>query len=127
MERGVPLAQVRGLLGHASINTTERYDNQKLENLQLAAARLERGLTFDRDADRRSAPSNCQDFVKIEDMAESGTEWSGRDSCPFGESRDEPNAPEDVPSSHERAKRVEWLGGRDSNPDNLVQSQVSYR
>jgi hypothetical protein len=30
-ERGVPLAQVRDLLGHASITTTERYDNQKLE------------------------------------------------------------------------------------------------
>jgi integrase len=31
--RAVPLAQVRDLLGHASITTTERYDNQKLENL----------------------------------------------------------------------------------------------
>jgi site-specific recombinase XerD len=31
VERGVPLAQVRDLLGHASITTTERYDNQKLE------------------------------------------------------------------------------------------------
>jgi integrase len=36
VERGVPLAQVRDLLGHASITTTERYDNQKLENLQIA-------------------------------------------------------------------------------------------
>jgi len=27
VERGVPLAQVRDLLGHASIVTTERYDN----------------------------------------------------------------------------------------------------
>jgi integrase len=34
VEKGVPLAQVRDLLGHASITTTERYDNQKLENLQ---------------------------------------------------------------------------------------------
>ena len=31
IERGVPLAQVRDLLGHASITTTERYDNQDLE------------------------------------------------------------------------------------------------
>ena len=38
VERGVPLAQVRDLLGHASITTTERYDNQKLENLQAAVA-----------------------------------------------------------------------------------------
>jgi integrase-like protein len=37
VERGVPLAQVRDLLGRASITTTERYDNQKLENLQAAA------------------------------------------------------------------------------------------
>ena len=35
--------------------------------------------------------------------------------------------PEALPDSHERAKRVEWLGGRDSNPDNHVQSVVSYR
>ena len=47
VEKNVPLAQVRDLLGHASITTTERYDNQKLENLQAAAARLERGETFD--------------------------------------------------------------------------------
>jgi integrase len=40
VEQGVPLAQVRDLLGHASITTTERYDNQKLENLQIAAAKL---------------------------------------------------------------------------------------
>ncbi|HAK55017.1 MAG TPA: hypothetical protein DCP38_05975 [Acidobacteria bacterium] len=29
VECGVPLAQVRDPLGHASITTTERYDNQK--------------------------------------------------------------------------------------------------
>lgn len=28
----MPLEQLRDLLGHASITTTERYDNQKLEN-----------------------------------------------------------------------------------------------
>ena len=47
VERGVPLAQVRDLLGHASILTTERYDNQKLEALQAAVQRLERGKVFD--------------------------------------------------------------------------------
>lgn len=47
VERGVPLAQVRDLLGHASILTTERYDNQRLEALQAAVARLEEGKTFD--------------------------------------------------------------------------------
>ena len=58
VERGVPLAQVRDLLGHASILTTERYDNQKLEALQAAAERLEEGKKFDTtndDADRVSS------------------------------------------------------------------------
>ena len=50
VERGVPLAQVRDLLGHASITTTERYDTQKLENLQVAVTKLERGLAFSADA-----------------------------------------------------------------------------
>ena len=47
VERGVPLAQVRDLLGHASILTTERYDNQTLEALQAAVQRLESGKEFD--------------------------------------------------------------------------------
>jgi hypothetical protein len=47
VERGVPLSQVRDLLGHASIVTTERYDNQKLEKLQAAAAKLETGKQFE--------------------------------------------------------------------------------
>ncbi len=46
VEEGVPLAQVRDLLGHASITTTERYDNQRLETLQLAVTKLERGGRF---------------------------------------------------------------------------------
>jgi site-specific recombinase XerD len=41
-----PLAQVRDLLGHASILTTERYGNQKLEAVQAAVERLEGGETF---------------------------------------------------------------------------------
>jgi hypothetical protein len=36
-------SQVRHLLGHASIVTTERYDNQKAEALMAAAKRLETG------------------------------------------------------------------------------------
>ena len=50
VEEGVPLAQVRDLLGHASITTTERYDNQRLETLQLAVTKLERGGTFSETA-----------------------------------------------------------------------------
>lgn len=51
VERGVPLAQVRDLLGHASIVTTERYDNQRLEALQAAATRLEDEKGFDAGTD----------------------------------------------------------------------------
>ena len=53
MEHGVPLAQVRDLLGHASITTTERYDNQTVANLWIAAAKPER---------RQIRPSGGQSF-----------------------------------------------------------------
>jgi hypothetical protein len=46
VERGVPLSQVRDLLGHASIVTTERYDNHQLERLQVAPGKLESGKLF---------------------------------------------------------------------------------
>ena len=46
VERGVPLSQVRDLLGHASITTTERYDNQTQEALFEAAKRLETRESF---------------------------------------------------------------------------------
>jgi len=46
VERGVPLSQVRDLLGHASIVTTERYDNQRPDALFEAARRLEVGESF---------------------------------------------------------------------------------
>jgi hypothetical protein len=64
VERGVPLAQVGDLLGHASITTTGRYDKQKLENLQLAAARLESGKRFDPTPRGSASPSICQVLVK---------------------------------------------------------------
>ena len=37
----------------------------------------------------------------------------GKDSCPFDEGEGESNVPENVPSSHEGAKRMTWLGVRD--------------
>jgi len=46
VERGVPLSQVRDLLGHASITTTERYDNQTQDALLAAARRLDAEPTF---------------------------------------------------------------------------------
>jgi hypothetical protein len=44
--QSVPLSQVRDLLGHASIVTTERYDNQRDDALLAAAKRLEAGRVF---------------------------------------------------------------------------------
>ena len=46
MEQRVPLSQVRDQLGHVSIVTTERYDNQKQEVLLEAVRRLESGESF---------------------------------------------------------------------------------
>ena len=46
VEKGVPLSQVRDLLGHASIVTTERYDRQRFELLKGAAKKLETGEAF---------------------------------------------------------------------------------
>ena len=63
VERGVPLAQVRDLLGHASILTTERYDNQKLEALQAAVERLEGGKTFD----TTDVPDRVSSFFQVPD------------------------------------------------------------
>ncbi len=113
VERGVPLAQVRDLLGHASITTTERYDNQKLENLQLAAARLESGKSFDPTPRDSQSPSNCQVSVKS---------CSDRSRSDASE-----EASETTTNSQVDQDLQNWLGGRDSNPDTVVQSHVSYR
>jgi hypothetical protein len=54
------MAQVRDLLGHASMTTIERYDNQTVANLKIAAAKRERGHTF-----APSARTKFQDSFKI--------------------------------------------------------------
>jgi len=113
VEKNVPLAQVRDLLGHASIITTERYDNQKLENLQAAAARLERGETFDPGPRESASLSTCQVSVKSSVDEEPGDEID--------------RVRETSPKYRENLDLEIWLGGRDSNPDNVVQSHVSYR
>jgi integrase len=43
---GVPLSQVRDLLGHSSIVVTERYDRQVLDNLTEAVGKLDDGQPF---------------------------------------------------------------------------------
>lgn len=46
VECGVPLSQVRDLLGHCSIIVTERYDRVRLDSLKAAVARLDDGQPF---------------------------------------------------------------------------------
>lgn len=46
VECGVPLSQVRDLLGHCSIVVTERYDRVRLDSLKAAVARLDDGQPF---------------------------------------------------------------------------------
>jgi integrase len=111
VEKNVPLAQVRDLLGHASITTTERYDNQKLENLQAAAARLERGETFNPGPRESGSPSTCQVFVKSEaDQAQDEHADGVR---------------ERTTNSYDNQDFEIWLGGRDSTPHNVVQSRIA--
>jgi site-specific recombinase XerD len=57
VEHGVPLAQTRDLVGHASVTTRERYDNQKLENLQAANAKMESGKTFEPEPVAQTIPN----------------------------------------------------------------------
>ena len=117
VEKGVPLAQVRDLLGHASITTTERYDNQKLENLQVAVLRLESGKTFD--------PNDTSDAKRVDDRDKVSSFFQDRAKVPRVEKvRERPEIEGNLLDESDLAK---WLGGRDSNPDNVVQSHVSYR
>ena len=78
VERGVPLAQVRDLLGHASITTTERYDNQKLENLQAAVLKLESGKTFDVN-DTNRVDNRIDDGDKVSSFFQETAKVSGID------------------------------------------------
>ena len=87
--------------------------NQKLENLQLAAARLESGKSFDPTPRDSQSPSICQVFVK-----------NAPDQLL---SEDSEGASETATNSRVDQDLEIWLGGRDSNPDNVVQSHVSYR
>jgi len=117
VESGIPLAQVRDLLGHASITTTERYHNQKLENLQAAVLKLEKGKSFDTNDPR--AEKRVDDADKVSSFFQDQAKVSGIET-------QEPDRKTGSKSKRRKAL-VEWLGGRDSNPDTVVQSHVSYR
>jgi integrase len=112
VERGVPLSQVRDLLGHASITTTERYDNQTIESLQTAVGRLERGQEFDSTSPRAAMTKFHKSFIIASDRAPRSREKERRET---------------TPNSFIDKDLGTWLGDRDSNPDNLLQRQVSYR
>ena len=86
---------VRDLLGHASILTTERYDNQSLEALQAAVERLEGGKTFDPTTDASDRVSRIvqvgaeQTFAQSEDPRrrigqKSLTAWLWKDGTGTG-------------------------------------------
>jgi len=84
VEKGVPLSQVRDLLGHASIITTERYDNQKPEALLEAAKRLETGETFkipsrsDSEAPETDTPAfDDNDAKLLEELEKEGGVGNG--------------------------------------------------
>ena len=82
-------------------------------DLQLAAARLESGKSFDPTPRDSQSPSICQVFVK---------------SCPDQPLSDDSEGASDNATNSQDDQALEiWLGGRDSNPDNVVQSHVSYR
>jgi integrase-like protein len=68
VDRGVPLSQVRDLLGHASIVTTEWYDHQRFEALEATAKRLDDGQLFNSlstsaDQSEDSSPANDSPVV----------------------------------------------------------------
>ena len=72
-ERGVPLSQIRDLLGHASIVTTERYDHHTFAALQQAAGWLESGKTFtsaSQTSDQTGADAAVFESSKIAEGAE---------------------------------------------------------
>jgi hypothetical protein len=120
VERNVPLAQVRDLLGHASITSTERYDNQRLENLQIAALKPERGLTFEppepvlpsgptqptSNRPRESARTKFREFFKYE-----GAEPRSRTAR---------EVPAIEPDELENLELADWLGVRDGIRNWLV-------
>jgi integrase len=116
VERGVPLAQVRDLLGHASITTTERYDNQKLENLQAAVLKLESGKTFD-----PTVGNDTKDRIDDRDKVSSFFQVQAKVPRIDDQEIDQ----EIEPNSEDANDLGNWLGGRDSNPDNVVQRAVT--
>jgi hypothetical protein len=130
VERGVPLAQVRDLLGHASITTTERYDNQKLENLQIAAAKLESGLTF--EPPQPEQPSESRGAAQGDEprprrkSARTKFQESFKYEGVTPRSHTVREVPAIAPNELSDLNLQDWLRSRASNPDTVVQSHIPY-
>jgi len=89
VERGVPLSQVGDLLGHASILTTERYDNHGFAALQQAAGRLESGKTFTSASQTRTnEDSDVVEHASGSDANLSDLNGLGGDGPPGDRTRD---------------------------------------
>jgi hypothetical protein len=109
------LSQVRGLLGHASIVTTERYETMTLRSLQVAAAKLERGRAFDSSHERQmptasnEAPAEfCQESVKSRGEA--------------GQSHTRSQSPALEPNELNDLNLLNWLGVRDDFRNWLIRA-----
>jgi hypothetical protein len=88
------------------------YDNQKLENLQTAALKLESGKTFD-----PSVGNETND--RVDDRGKFSSFFQVQAKVPTVD--DQEIDPETEPNSDDANNLGSWLGSRDSNPDNVVQ------
>jgi hypothetical protein len=138
VERGVPLAQVRDLLGHASISTTERYDNQTMTALQAAARRLESGKTFETPAPAgraefqeslKSGERNEQKRPTAEPSEEEpeASTSSLREAGKSGKPKKKGLQAETAPGALGRETRSmnAWYRYGDSNPGPVAENHVS--
>jgi hypothetical protein len=79
--------------------------------------RLESGKTFD--------PNDTRDAKRVDDRDKVSSFFQDQAKVPRVEKvRERPETEANLLDESDLAK---WLGGRDSNPDNVVQSHVSYR
>jgi hypothetical protein len=118
VEHGVPLAQVRDLLGHASITTTKRYDNQTVANLKIGAAKLERGHAFAPGVATASAKATAVRRAASDEREASLTRRKFQDSFKIPVSDAGSGTPRAVPAIEANELRDlnlgDWLGRRDS-------------
>ncbi len=59
MTAGVPLAEVRDLLGHRTIAMTERYAHLSLENVRVAVSRIETAVSQSGHAEEEEQTENA--------------------------------------------------------------------